>query len=89
MSEAVEPEDLLRVRALLEAVVAITADLDLPVVLDRIIRAACTLANAKYGALGVIGDSGEPVGVRDLRQSPMSSASSSASCHAGTAFLAC
>ncbi len=45
-----------RVRALLEAVVAVTADLDLPAVLQRIVAAACTLADAEYGALGVIGD---------------------------------
>jgi signal transduction histidine kinase len=43
-----------RMRALLEAVVAITADLDLPAVLERIVATACSLAGARYGALGVL-----------------------------------
>ncbi|MGH3714728.1 MAG: sensor histidine kinase [Micromonosporaceae bacterium] len=44
-----------RLRGLLDAVVAIGADLDLPAVLDRIVAAACELVGARYGALGVIG----------------------------------
>ncbi|GAB2687548.1 GAF domain-containing sensor histidine kinase [Thalassiella azotivora] len=44
-----------RQAALLEAVIAISADLDLPAVLDRIVSTACLLAGARYGALGVIG----------------------------------
>src|SRR6185312_5430273 len=44
-----------RLRALLDAVVAIGADLDLRATLSRIVRAACRLADARYGALGVIG----------------------------------
>jgi GAF domain-containing protein len=44
-----------RLRALLEAVVGIGADLDLHSTLQRIVEAACRLANARYGALGVIG----------------------------------
>jgi signal transduction histidine kinase len=48
-----------RVHALLEAVVSIGSDLDLETVLRRIIGAATTLADARYGALGVIGDDGE------------------------------
>ena len=42
-------------RALLDAVVAIGSDLDLHHVLDRIVRSACTLTGAAYGALGVLG----------------------------------
>jgi signal transduction histidine kinase len=42
-------------RALLDAVVAISSDLDLHTVLDRIVVAACSLTGARYGALGVIG----------------------------------
>ena len=42
-------------RALLDAVVAISSDLDLRTVLDRIVVAACQLTDATYGALGVIG----------------------------------
>lgn len=45
-----------RVHALLEAVVSIGSDLDLETVLRRITEAAMTLVDARYGALGVIGD---------------------------------
>ncbi|HEY8112634.1 MAG TPA: GAF domain-containing sensor histidine kinase [Actinomycetes bacterium] len=44
-----------RLRALLDAVVAIGSDLDLHSTLERIGAAACELAGARYGALGVIG----------------------------------
>jgi signal transduction histidine kinase len=44
-----------RLRALLDAVVGIGSDLDLHSTLERIVRAACRLADARYGALGVIG----------------------------------
>jgi signal transduction histidine kinase len=44
-----------RLRALLDAVVAIGADLDLRSTLQRIVEAACRLVGARYGALGVIG----------------------------------
>ena len=52
-------EDLLatqeRVHELLDAVVGIATDLDLRSVLHRIVRAACWLSGARYGALGVLG----------------------------------
>jgi signal transduction histidine kinase len=44
-----------RLRALLDAVVGIGSDLDLRSTLQRIVAAACALAGARYGALGVIG----------------------------------
>ncbi|GAA2635635.1 two-component system sensor histidine kinase [Dactylosporangium fulvum] len=44
-----------RLRALLDAVVGIGADLDLHSTLERIVEAACRLSDARYGALGVIG----------------------------------
>jgi signal transduction histidine kinase len=44
-----------RLRSLLGAVVGIAADLDLRHTLQRIVEAACALADARYGALGVIG----------------------------------
>src|SRR3954469_10545058 len=44
-----------RLRALLDAVVGIGTDLDLRSTLERIVAAACRLAGARYGALGVIG----------------------------------
>jgi signal transduction histidine kinase len=45
-----------RVRQLLEAVVAIGSGLDLETALTRIVQAAATLVDAKYGALGVLGE---------------------------------
>ena len=45
-------------QALLDAVVAISSDLDMHRVLDRIVRSACELTGARYGALGVIGPDG-------------------------------
>jgi signal transduction histidine kinase len=47
-----------RVQALLEAVVAVGSQLDLEVVLRQIVEAAAGLVNARYGALGVVGDDG-------------------------------
>jgi len=47
-----------RVHALLEAVVAVGSQLDLEVVLRQIVEAATGLVNARYGALGVVGDDG-------------------------------
>ncbi|MEV0804349.1 GAF domain-containing protein [Kribbella sp. NPDC050281] len=48
-----------RLRALLDAVVGIGADLDLNSTLDRIVTAACELAGSRYGALGVVGPDGK------------------------------
>ncbi|RGA03540.1 GAF domain-containing protein [Microbispora triticiradicis] len=45
-----------RVHALLEAVVSIGSDLDLEIVLRRIVATAATLVDATYGAMGVIGE---------------------------------
>lgn len=44
-----------RLRSLLDAVVAIGTDLDLHSTLERIVRVACELSGARYGALGVLG----------------------------------
>jgi GAF domain-containing protein len=46
---------------LLDAVVALSTDLDLPSVLTRIIESASDLTGARYGALGVIGEDGNLV----------------------------
>ena len=43
-------------QALVDALVAISSDLDLDSVLDRLVEAACQLTGARYGALGVLGD---------------------------------
>ncbi|MFH9419277.1 GAF domain-containing protein [Streptomyces sp. NPDC017529] len=47
-----------RVHSLLEAVVSVGRELDLPQVLRRIVEAAALLVDAEYGALGVIGPDG-------------------------------
>ena len=52
------PELPANVHALLDAVVAISSDLDPHTVLDRITTAACRITGARYGALGVIGHDG-------------------------------
>jgi signal transduction histidine kinase len=61
-----------RVHALLEAVVAIGGNLDLETVLRKIVEAAVPLVQARYGALGVIGDDGRltefiPVGLDEAQ----------------------
>ena len=61
-----------RVHTLLEAVVAIGGNLDLEIVLRKIIEAAVPLVQARYGALGVIGDDGRlaefiPVGLDEAQ----------------------
>jgi signal transduction histidine kinase len=45
-----------RVHALLEAVVAVGSNLDLEAVLRQIVEAAVELVDARYGALGVVGE---------------------------------
>ncbi|MGC0328004.1 signal transduction histidine kinase [Streptomyces sp. SAI-170] len=45
-----------RVHSLLEAVLSVGRELDLPQVLRRIVEAAVVLVDAEYGALGVIGE---------------------------------
>ncbi|MFJ4692392.1 PP2C family protein-serine/threonine phosphatase [Streptomyces sp. NPDC088766] len=48
-----------RLQGLLSAVLAIGGDLDLPTVLHRIVTTAMDLAEARYGALGVLAPSGD------------------------------
>ncbi|WP_225835268.1 PP2C family protein-serine/threonine phosphatase [Streptomyces sp. NK08204] len=48
-----------RVQSLLDAVVAITREVELPAVLHRIVTTAMGLVGARYGALGVLDESGE------------------------------
>ncbi|MGW5342719.1 GAF domain-containing protein [Streptomyces sp. NPDC004050] len=59
-----------RLDGLLESVMSIGRELDLPQVLRRIVEAAVVLVDAEYGALGVIGDDETlaeflPVGISD------------------------
>ncbi|MFF4042953.1 PP2C family protein-serine/threonine phosphatase [Streptomyces sp. NPDC001816] len=48
-----------RLQGLLESVVAISREVELPAVLDRIVTTAMDLVGARYGALGVLNESGE------------------------------
>lgn len=48
-----------RMSDLLDAVVAVSADLELAEVLTRIVASATSLVDARYGALGVLGSNGE------------------------------
>lgn len=50
-----------RLEELLVAVMDTNRDLELPAVLKRTVKAACSLVDAQYGALGVIGDDGNLV----------------------------
>ncbi|MFJ5934352.1 GAF domain-containing protein [Streptomyces sp. NPDC093071] len=59
-----------RLHGLLEAVMSVGRELDLPQVLRGIVESAVTLVDAEYGALGVIGDDRKlsaflPVGIGD------------------------
>ena len=48
-----------RLQSLLEAVVAISREVELPAVLHRIVTTAMELVGARYGALGVLDESGD------------------------------
>lgn len=48
-----------RLASLLDAVVAIGSDLELPAVLTKVLASACSLLGARYGALGVLDTSGQ------------------------------
>ncbi|MGC9542453.1 PP2C family protein-serine/threonine phosphatase [Streptomyces sp. UG1] len=48
-----------RLQGLLDAVLAISRETDLPAVLHRIVTTAMDLAGARYGALGVLDESGD------------------------------
>jgi signal transduction histidine kinase len=59
-----------RISALSEAVLAIATSLDLEVVLRKIVEAAVSLVDARYGAMGMIGEDGKlaefiPVGLSE------------------------
>lgn len=45
-----------KLRQLLDAVLTVSSDLDLPAVLQRLVEAAAELADARYAALGVLDD---------------------------------
>ena len=58
MTHTQSPDLGANARSLLEAVTAISSDLDLTSVLTRIVEAATALTGARYGALGVLGREG-------------------------------
>ncbi|MEU1404077.1 GAF domain-containing SpoIIE family protein phosphatase [Streptomyces sp. NPDC005728] len=66
-----------RLQGLLDAVVAITREVELPGVLHRIVTTAMDLVGARYGALGVLGESGEglqqfiPVGLSEQERAAL------------------
>lgn len=62
------PGDAPSLRAVLETVGSIAADLDLDVTLQRIINAAAALSGARYGALGVLDDADHSGEARTLRE---------------------
>lgn len=55
MAEALDER---RREALLEAGLALASELSLPALLQKIVTLACTVADARYGALGVLGKTG-------------------------------
>lgn len=70
LTEVLDTRD--RINALLEAVVGIGSDLELESVLRRITEAAVQLVDARYGALGVIGEEGRlaefvPIGIDETQ----------------------
>ena len=70
LQEVLDARD--RINALLEAVVSIGSDLELESVLRRITEAAVRLVDARYGALGVIGEDGQlaefiPIGLDETQ----------------------
>lgn len=52
------------IERILDAVVAISSDLELNAVLRRLVSAACEQVGAQYGALGVLGGNGADDGIR-------------------------
>ena len=52
-------DDPERLRRLVQAILALDAELHLPVVLRRVVEEACDLVDARYGALGVLTEDGK------------------------------
>ena len=76
-----------RMHGLLEAVIAIGSGLDLEAMLRRIVEAAVDLVDARYGALGVIGEDKRltefiPVGLARSRSARSTTGPRDAACSA-------
>ena len=52
-------DDPVKLRRLVQAILILDAELNLPVVLRRIVEEACDLVDAQYGALGVLTEDGQ------------------------------
>jgi serine phosphatase RsbU (regulator of sigma subunit) len=69
-----------RIQALLDAVLAVSRELELPSVLRRIVTTAMDLVDARYGALGVLNEQGDglaefiPVGLSDQQVAALAGA---------------
>jgi two-component system, NarL family, sensor histidine kinase DevS len=63
-----------RMHGLLEAVVAIGPGLEIEAMLRRIVEAAVDLVDARYGALGVIGEDQRLTGFRKIHHWPRAAA---------------
>ncbi|MFS0698672.1 GAF domain-containing protein [Cellulomonas sp. 179-A 4D5 NHS] len=55
---ATEPLTDDRLQALMDAIVSMSSEMDIATVLDRLVAVACRLTDARYGALGVLGEQG-------------------------------
>lgn len=55
---ATEPLADDRLQALMDAIVSMSSEMDIATVLDRLVAVACRLTDARYGALGVLGEQG-------------------------------
>jgi hypothetical protein len=49
-------DDPAKLRRLMDAVLMIEADIELPVLLHHLVEEACSLVGARYGALGVLNE---------------------------------
>ncbi len=73
------PRSRTAVATLLDAVLAVSSDLDLTEVLTRIVRGACDLVGARYGALGVLSPDGK--GLMEFVAEGMSAEQLDGLCH--------
>ena len=78
-----------RLRQLVEAVLTLSADLDLTAMLKRIIESAVDLVDATHGALGVLDDTGRSCPSSSPSASARTRTGPSATCPRATASSAC
>ena len=78
-----------RYERLLEAGLALAAELSLPAALQRIVELAAELTGARYGALGVLGRDGRISRVHHHRGAPTPSGRRSATSRSAAASSGC